>query len=268
MVKVFSPQTLDKFEAASASIPLRQLERAFGGANIRLGTDPGGPDGNRRAQFRRYVASVDQHEPQQLEQLGHALGTLIDEVAESKVEFLVKAAERDGFLLQGGIFRPAKLASRSFAVTRFEDLTSIDDRGRRIALIASDRPKDAIDGALELVESVCRTILPVVGEPAPAKAADLVAIVKSTLKAVELGPPAGGDAKRDAALVRDCLQRLAAVVADLGELRGPSPRHARLAVGAAVALAGFIAETHVELSRGRSRATGRARRLSRKGRIE
>ena len=266
MVKVFSPQTLDKFEAASASIPLRQLERAFGGANIRLGTDPGGPDGNRRAQFRRYVASVDQHEPQQLEQLGHALGTLIDEVAESKVEFLVKAAERDGFLLQGGVFRPAKLASRSFAVTRVEDVTSIDDRGRRIALIANDRPKDAIDGALELVESVCRTILPVVGEPAPAKAADLVAIVKSTLKAVD--PPGGGDAKRGAALVRNCLQRLAAVVADLGELRGPSPRHARLAVSAAVALAGFIAETHVEPARGRSRATGRARRLSRKGRIE
>ncbi len=268
MVKVFSPQTLDKFEAASASIPLRQLERAFGGARIRLGTDPGGPVGSRRAQFRRYVASVDQHEPQQLEQLGHALGALIDEVAESKVDFLVKAAERDGFALEGGVFRPAKLTPRSLAVTRVEDVTSIDDRGRRIALIASDRPKDAIDGALELVASVCRTIVPVVGEPPPTKAADLVAIVTSTLKAVDFGTPGGGDAKKRAALVRTCLQRLAAVVADLAELRGPWPGDARLAVGAAVALAGFIAETHVEPARGRSRATGRARRLSRKGRNE
>jgi hypothetical protein len=268
VAKVFSLQTLDKFEAASASIPLRQLERAFGGANIRLGTDPGGPVGNRRAQFRRYVASVDQHEPQQLEQLGHALGALIDEVAESKVEFLVKAAERDGFLLEGGVFRPAKLAPRSFAVTRVEDLTSIDDRGRRIALVANDRPKDAIDGALELVESVCRTIVPAVGEPRPAKVADLVAVVKSTLKAVELGPPDDGEVKKGAALVQNCLQRLAAAVADLGELRAPSPRHARLAVGAAVALAGFIAEAHVELGRSRSRATGSARRKGGAGRTD
>jgi hypothetical protein len=268
VAKVFSRQTLEKFEAASASIPLRQLERAFGGANIRLGADPGGPAGNRRAQFRRYVASVDQDEPQQLEQLGHALGSLIDEVAESKVDFLVKAAERDGFSLEGGVFRPAKLAPRSFAVTRVEDLTSIDDRGRRIALIANDRPKDAVDGAEELVQSVCRTILLAVGEPAPAKAADVVAIVKATLEAVELGPPGGADAKRRAALIRNCLRRLAQVVADLGGVRGPSPRHARLAVGAAVALAGFIAEAHVELARGRARATRRARGPRRKGRTE
>jgi hypothetical protein len=260
VAKVFSRQTLEKFEAASASIPLRQLERAFGAANVRLGTDPGGPEGSRRAQFRRYVASVDQHEPQQLEQLGHALGALIDEVAESKLDFLVKAAERDGFTLESGVFRPAKLASRSFAVTRVGDLTSIDDRGRRIAAIATDRPKDAIDGALELVASVCRTIVAVVGEPPPARAADLVAIVTSTLKAVDFGTPGGGDAKKRAALVRTCLQRLAAVVADLAELRGPWPGDARLAVGAAVALAGFIAEPHGELGRSRSRATGGAQR--------
>jgi hypothetical protein len=198
-----------------------------------------------------------------LEQLGHALGALIDEVAESKVDFLVKAAERDGFALEGGVFRPAQLAPRSFAVTRVEDLTSIDDRGRRIALIANDSPKDAIDGALELVASVCRTIVPVVRETAPAKVADLVALVKSTLEAVALGPAGGGDAERGDALVRNSLQRLAAAVADLGELRAPSPHHARLAVGAAVALAGFIAETRVEPGRGRSRATGRARRKGR-----
>jgi hypothetical protein len=156
--KVFSERTLGDFEKASASIPIRPLDRAFEAARIRLGKDPGGPDGARRAQFRRYLASVDQHDPKQLKRLGAALGALIDEVAESKQEFLVKAAERDGFVFADGIFRPAKTAPRSFAVTRVEDLASIDERGRRLMLLAKSSPKDAVSGARELVESVCRVV--------------------------------------------------------------------------------------------------------------
>jgi predicted lactoylglutathione lyase len=114
--KTFSKQTLEKFEAASASIPLRPLDRAFDAAGIRLGKDPGGPDGARRAQFRRYIAGVDQHDPQQLDRLGDALGALIDEVAESKKEYLVKAAEGDGFVFTDAAFRPAE-AVPSSAVT-------------------------------------------------------------------------------------------------------------------------------------------------------
>ena len=115
MAKVFSRRTLEKFEAASASIPLRQLDRAFQAAQIRLGKDTGGPDGARRAQFRRYLASVDQHDPRQLNRLGDALGALIAEVAESKVEFLVKAADSDGFFFADGVFRPARTDPSSSA---------------------------------------------------------------------------------------------------------------------------------------------------------
>jgi hypothetical protein len=39
--KVFSRRTLEKFEDASASIVLRQIDRAFQDADIRLGEDPG-----------------------------------------------------------------------------------------------------------------------------------------------------------------------------------------------------------------------------------
>jgi catechol 2,3-dioxygenase-like lactoylglutathione lyase family enzyme len=125
--KVFSTETLEKFEAASASIPLRPLERAFAAADIRLGRDPGGPEGSRRTQFRRYVASIDQHDPKELNQLGDALGALIAEVATSKVEYLVKAAESDGFVFADGAFRPARPAPRSRAKGRAElDLTHLN----------------------------------------------------------------------------------------------------------------------------------------------
>jgi hypothetical protein len=234
---IFSRATLEVFEAASASIPLRPLDRAFEIANIRLGKDPGGPDGARRVQFRRYVAGVDQNDPQQLARLGAALGALIEEVAESKQEFLVKAAERDGFLFADGVFRPVGTAPSSFAVTRVEDFASIGERGRRLHLIAGENPKDAAGGATELLESVCRTVLRLIGDPAPAKKAGLADIVKSTLKALELAP---------ADAVGKSLQQLTAIVAGIGELRRLSPRQARLAAGAAVTFAAFVAEAYVE----------------------
>jgi hypothetical protein len=237
MAKVFSRRTLEKFEDASASIVLRQIDRAFQDANIRLSKDPGGPDGDRRTQFRRYVASVNQHDPKQLDRLGNALGALIEAAAASKEDFLVKAAQSDGFVFVDGVFRPAETSASSFAVKRAEDLASIDDRGRRLHLLANDSPKDAIDGAKELVESVCRTLLRLIGEPAPRKTADVVDIAKSTLKALELGI----DGK--------CLGQLVVLVGSLGKMRsvhGVSPRHARLAVGAAATFAGFVAETYVD----------------------
>jgi hypothetical protein len=245
--KVFSAATLGRFEDASASIPLRQIDRAFEGANIRLGEDSGGGvGGSRRTHFRRYVAGLDQHDPQQLHRLGAALGALIAEVAASKEEFLVKAAERDGFVFADGVFRPAGRARSSFAVTRLEDLTSIDDRCKQLQLLANQSPKDAIAGANELVESVCRSVLRIIGEPAPGKKANLVDVAKSTLENLELVPAAVDDAKKRAALVRRCLEELVAAAADLGEWKGLPARHARLVVDAAVAFARFVAETYVE----------------------
>ncbi len=78
---------------------------------------------------------------------------MIAEVAESKQAFLVQAAERDGFLFADGLFRPAKTASRSFAPARV-DVASIDDLGRRLRVLANEYPREAVDGAKELVASL------------------------------------------------------------------------------------------------------------------
>ncbi len=225
-----------------------------------MAEDPGGPAGERRTRFRRYVASVDQHDPKHLDRLGDALGALIEEVAAAKEDYLMKAAERDGFFFADGAFRLARTAPSSFAVTHVENLAFIDDRGRRLHLLASDNPKDAIGGAKELVESVCRTVLRLIGEPAPGKTANLVDITKSALSALELVPADVDDARKGAALAHKCLQQLSAFGASLGELRnlygsghgrdgkwkGLSARHARLVVGAGVTFAAFVAETYVE----------------------
>lgn len=243
--RAFSPQTLEKFEAASASIPIRQLDRAFESADLRPGADPGGPEGSRRAQFRRYVTHVDQDDPRQLERLGNALGALIAEVATSKEEFLIRAAESDGFAFAGGVFRPAATAAAAFAVTRPEDLAHIDDRARRLRTLASGSPADAVSGATELVASVCRTVLLLLGERPPVASADTAEHVQRTLTLLDT------DRKRE--------QQLVAVLVSFDELRdggGPkarragrpalSPADARLAVATAAALAAFVAETYAE----------------------
>jgi hypothetical protein len=80
----------------------------------------------RRRGYRRYVASIDQSEPQQLARLGEALGALIDEVATSKQAFLTAAAESDGFSFVDGVFRPAATGRKSFAFAHFVAETSAE----------------------------------------------------------------------------------------------------------------------------------------------
>ena len=186
------------------------------------------------------------------------LGALIAEVAPSKVTFLVTAAEADGFGFADGAFLPADSAASSFAVKTADDLASIDDRGRRLQVLANDSPADAVAGALELVESVCRTVLHRLGVPSPRKSADLSDVVAATLDALSaVSPHRAGAEQKSADVAHRFVHHLGSAVATLGELQGlcgaraaPSPRqaslspsHGRLAVSAAVSLAGFIAET-------------------------
>ena len=133
-------------------------------------------------------------------------------------------------------------------MTRADDLTSIDDRGRRLHLLANDRPADAVAGAKELVESACRTILRLLDLPAPATTAGLNDIAASTLEALEQRSVRAVESKKSTALVRGCLQQLVAIVTALGSLpnESGSPRQARLAAGAAVTFAGFVAEAYAE----------------------
>ena len=258
MIRVFSAQTLAKFEDASASIPLRALDRAFTRADLHATGDPGGElGGARRIQFRRYVDAVDQRDPQQLNRFGDALGALIGEVATSKQNFLVSAAEQDGFVFAGGVFRPASLPA-SFSLTSAGEFARIDDYSRRLHIAANDRPHEALEGARELCESVCRMVLHGSGKPIPQISTDLAAIVDATLDAFESGATDDADL-HTFAVVRNSVVGLAAVVSGVDELRssaadprhGVEPRHvtarhARLAVGAAITLARFIIEGYQE----------------------
>ncbi|MGE0651252.1 MAG: abortive infection family protein [Alphaproteobacteria bacterium] len=115
----------------------------------------------------------------------------------------------------------------------------------------------AIGTAKELVETCCRTILVERGIEIP-PSATLPQLVRLTAKELELTPSDIPDQSKAAETIRRLLSNLATITQGIAELRnqygtghgreatakGLTPRHAKLAVGAASTLAVFLVETH------------------------
>lgn len=125
---------------------------------------------------------------------------------------------------------------------------------------AVDRdPALAIGTAKELVESCCKSVLTKRGI-AYSPSADLPTLTKLVAKDLGLVPEDVHEAAKGAETIRLILRNLAALTQYLAELRslygsghgregqhkGLQPRHARLAVGAAVAFIDFVTETYRE----------------------
>jgi len=120
-------------------------------------------------------------------------------------------------------------------------------------------PSLAIGTAKELVETVCRTILEERKINIPANE-DLPKLVKVTAKELKLTPDDIPDEAKASENIKRLLSNLATITNGIAELRnsygtghgkgakskGLSPRHAKLAVGAASTLAIFLVETHLE----------------------
>lgn len=161
-------------------------------------------------------------------------------------------------------FRPGRLShsgdragKRSRQVAEALDAGNMEKEIERMEGAVDRDPALAIGTAKELVESCCKTILKQRGVPIP-KAADIGDLTKLVAKELELVPTDAHEAKRGADNIKQILRSLTAMPSQLAELRGLygtghgrdgshrglQPRHARLAVGAAVTFIEFVAETH------------------------
>lgn len=134
---------------------------------------------------------------------------------------------------------------------------------RMEAAIVSD-PDLAIGTAKELVETVAKTILDA-GNVEYSKSDGLPRLVKLAAAELQLSRDDVPDGRPAADTIKRLLSNLAMISDGLAELRnaygtghgrsasaagGLSPRHARLAVGAASTLAAFLLETHEARSEG------------------
>lgn len=123
-------------------------------------------------------------------------------------------------------------------------------------------PEHAIGAAKELVETLAKTILTDQGQPL-LEDSDFPKLVKAALKQLKLVADDIPEHAKAVDIIRRLLMNLATILEGLAQLRnaygtghgklartrGLSPRHARLAVGAATTLAVFLQETAEEMAK-------------------
>lgn len=139
------------------------------------------------------------------------------------------------------------------------DAEHISQQVTRMEGAIDSDPDLAIGTAKEFVESICKTILDERSETYGRKD-DLPTLVRQTAKTLQLTPADIVDTAKAAETIKRMLMQLATLVQGSAELRNAygtghgksksgfpqalKPRHARLAVGAAVTLGVFLYETH------------------------
>lgn len=149
--------------------------------------------------------------------------------------------------------------TRAKVVAEVLDAAWMQNEIARLERAADNDPALAIGTAKELVETCCKTILGQRGVAVSSKA-DLPELTKLLAKELKLLPDDVAEHRRGSDTIRLILRNLAAMAQYLAELRGLygtghgrdgkhrglQPRHARLAVGAAVTFIDFMVATYRE----------------------
>jgi hypothetical protein len=168
-----------------------------------------------------------------------------------------KIAGRPRFVAMRFQGTSARSVSRARTVADALDAAWMQKEIQRLEQSVERDPALAIGTAKELVESCCKSILVKRGVEV-SKKADLPELTKALAKELRLVPEGISDEAKGAETVRLILRNLGSLTQYLAELRGLygsghgrdgqhrglEPRHARLAVGAAVAFIDFVTDTH------------------------
>ncbi|MAK83426.1 abortive infection family protein [Phenylobacterium sp.] len=168
-----------------------------------------------------------------------------------------KIAGRPRYVAQQIRMEGGRAVSRARTVADALDAGWMQKEIERLENAIERDPALAIGTAKDLVESCCKTILLKRGV-AISKADTLPDLTKALVKELKLVPAGISDEAKGAETVRLVLRNLSSLTHYLAELRGLygsghgrdgrhrglEPRHARLAVGAAVAFIDFVTDTH------------------------
>ena len=240
----------------------------FEGAEITASTTHNSNvSGQRRNRVEQYYASLDFSSRRDIEKLLSAyreVVLLLSKKGTTKsVDDLVRRMEQEGFRFVDGRFVPLPRKEAPLAETIREYAATFDLEGlsmqidRLVDSTESD-PALAVGTAKELIETVCKTILEDRGVPADND--DMGKLVRTVGKELSLLPESIPDSAKGDKIIRRVLSNFNQITQGLAELRnlygtghgrsgrtgGIQPRHAKLAVGAAVTLATFLLETHME----------------------
>lgn len=276
---IISIKTRQVFRENMVGWVLREISDEFDAARIDcdLSFQPS-VSGQRRALVEQYYHTVDWTDANQIkkvlqvfENVLNRAQKLVDEpfisddwraIRKKPLDNLVHFLGKDGFLwMNGQLVRGAGLPMledmKQTAVVF--DAQHMADQIRRMETAIDSDPPLAIGTAKELIETCCKTILAERGKPISGTP-DMSTLTKETLKELKLVPDGISDAARGSDVIKRLLNNLGTIGIGLADLRGLygtghgkhgkatglSPRHAKLAVGAASTLATFLFETHKE----------------------
>ncbi len=263
---------------------LKEIRDEFEEVGIEEVPDPSFEGGQRRTLVAAYYNGLDFSKPRDAQKFV-SVATLILTEVERRVDAaraamtpawsnplpspehplvrFIGEMKKCGFIWKDGAFRSLSIAARladTKALAEQLDLAHLGEHIRRIESSIDTDPRQAIGSAKEMVETVAKTILERRGSP-PERGADVLELGKAVFKALKQVPDDVPDAAKGAATIKRMLSNLASLVHGIAELRGfygtghgqegkakgLSPRHARLAVGAAATLAWYWLETDREM---------------------
>lgn len=167
-----------------------------------------------------------------------------------------RIAGRPRFAAQRLRLAGGRSVSRARTVAEALDAAWMEKEIERLERAVEGDPALAIGTAKDLVETCCKSIL-TKRQVAFGRSADLPELTKLVAKELQLVPEGISEKAKGSESIRLILRNLAALTHYLAELRGLygsghgrdgkhrglEPRHARLAVGAAVAFIDFVTET-------------------------
>jgi len=168
-----------------------------------------------------------------------------------------RIAGRPRFVAKRLLLTGGRSVSRARTVADALDAGWMQKEIERLENAVERDPALAIGTAKELVETCCKSILSKRGVEISRKA-DLPELTKLVAKELKLVPEGISEEAKGSETIRLILRNLSALTQYLAELRGLygsghgrdgkhrglEPRHARLAVGAAVAFIDFVTETY------------------------
>lgn len=225
--------------------------------------------GMRRGLVEQYYSRIDFSSQSDVRKLLFAYKEIILKLnGNNSVEAqdLLRRMKEDGYEFDGETFvtLPSKqqpLVEAIQVLAASLDLEGLKVEVARLERAADDDPPLAIGTAKEMVETVCKSILS--DREAPCSSGDLPNLVRAVAKELLLLPENIPSNAKGSDIIRRLLSSLNQISQGLAELRnlygtghgrdgrfiGIQPRHAKLAVGAAVTLSLFLLETHLERSR-------------------
>lgn len=273
--EMLSKKTRYEFQEQMVGWTLREIEAEFTNADIyKEDNYVSNLSGQRRSLVDEYYHAIDFTDWYQVKRLLNVYEEVLNcyqralQAGESwpdkrRFDTLVRLLEKDGFRYQNWRIIPnANSVSTAQAKNIAQEL-NLDyiqtELGRIESFVDSD-PCLAIGSAKELIETCAKSILIQRGIEIDPNS-EITKLTKAVMKELKLLPEDVPDSARGADTIKRLMSNLATVAQSISELRnlygtghgkdgryrGPRPRHARLVVGASIALVTFLMETHIAL---------------------